>query len=547
MDFLNRLIQQFSTFWGSMKGRQKATLLTAATLLLAGLIGLVVWANYVTYAPLFTNLRPEQVPPIIESLKSRKEQYRISYGGTVVEVPSDRVLDLRLSLAGQGVLKDGMVGFEVFDKGGIGVTNFVERLNYQRALQGELMRTINELDAVEASRVHIVLPKESLFVRDERPATASVVVKLAGGQRLSKDQVNGIVNLVAASVEGLKAEYVSVVDSEGRTLAAPRNDSVAAASSNLLDYQETLERRLEARVVEFLERVVGPGKAIAKVQASLEMKSVETTNEAFNPDTRVPRSEQTRTETRKNVGPDATGVPGTAANLPGNAAANTTGTGNTTMERNESTINYEVDKTVSHSVQAPGQLKRISVAVLIDGSYKAAAAAAAAAAATAAAKGEYVARTPEEMKTFEQIVRNAVGYSEERGDEVTVSNLQFHQLDTDLSTADGGIPWERPVRYGMVILGMILIFMLLRPLLKSIAEDVKVQADDLGAGALGAGAGEAGAAGALGPGGISPKALAAGSQERQRREEMINLARSDIDNTVQTVRDWLRTSNTPAK
>lgn len=544
MEFLNRLLQQFTTFWGSLKGRQKASMLTAATILLAGLIGLVVWANYVTYQPLFTNLRPEQVPAIVESLKSKKEQYRLTYGGTVIEVPSERVLDLRLSLAGEGVLKDGMVGFEVFDKGGIGVTNFVERLNYQRALQGELMRTINELDAVDGSRVHIVLPHESLFVRDERPATASVVLKLVPGTKIDKAQVNGIVNLVAASVEGLKAENVSVVDTEGRTLAAPKDGSVAGTPSTLLEYQENMERRLEARVTEFLERVVGPGKAIAKVQATLEMKSVETTAESYNPDSRVARSEQNRSEVRKNVGPDAAGVPGTASNLPGNATANATGNGNVSMERTEATTNYEVDKTVSHSVQAPGQLKRLSVAVLIDGTYKAGAAAAAAAAATAPAKAEYVARTAEEMKMFDQIVRNAVGFSDDRNDEVSVTNMQFHQLDSDITSDANNIPWERPVRYGMVILGMFLIFMLLRPLLKSIAEDVQVTASQVGeGGALLEGAAGAGALGS----GISPKMLAAGSQDRQRREEMISLARSDIDNTVQTVRDWLRTAPPPGK
>lgn len=545
MEFLNRLLQQFTAFWGSLKGRQKASMLTAATILLAGLIGLVVWANYVTYQPLFTNLRPEQVPAIVEALKAKKETYRLTYGGTVIEVPSERVLDLRLSLAGEGVLKDGMVGFEVFDKGGIGVTNFVERLNYQRALQGELMRTINELDAVDGSRVHIVLPHESLFVRDERPATASVVLKLVPGAKLDKGQVSGIVNLVSASVEGLKPENVSVVDTEGRTLASPKDDSVAGTPSTLLEYQENMERRLEARVQEFLERVVGPGKAIAKVQATLEMKSVETTAEAYNPDSRVARSEQNRNEVRKNVGPDASGVPGTQSNLPGNASATTTGTGNVALERTESTTNYEVDKTISHSVQAPGQLKRLSVAVLIDGTYKAAAAAAAAPGA-APAKAEYTARTPEEMKMFDQIVRNAVGFSDERNDEVSVTNMQFHQLDSDITTDANSIPWERPVRYGMVILGMFLIFMLLRPLLKSIAEDVQVTASQVGeGGAAGLLDGAAGA-GALGSG-ISPKMLAAGSQDRQRREEMISLARSDIDNTVQTVRDWLRTAPTPGK
>lgn len=539
MDFLNRILQQVSAFWGSLKGQQKVTLLTATGLVLAGLIALVVWANHVTYEPLFTGLRTEQVGPIVEALKSRKVPFHLTYGGTAIEVPAEQMLELRLSLAGEGVLKDGMVGFEVFDKGGIGVTNFVERLNFQRALQGELMRTINELDSVEASRVHIVLPRESLFVKSERPATASVVVKLRSGARLDKEQVNGIVNLVAASVEGLKAENVSVVDTEGRTLASPRADSVAGTPNTLLEYQDTMERRLEARIVEFLERVVGPGKAIAKVQANLEMKSVETTAEAYNPDNRVARSEQTRVETRRNVGPDSAGVPGTQSNLPGNTTATTTGNGTMQLERNESTLNYEIDKTVSKTIQAPGQLKRLTVAVLIDGSYKSAAAAGAA----APTKGEYVARTADEMKLFDQIIKNAVGFNLERGDDVTVQNMQFQQLDADLTTDAGSIAWERPVRYGMVILGMLLIFMLLRPLLKSVAEDVKVTVDGSveGAGLLG----EAGGAGALASGGLSQKMLAAGSQDRQRREEMINLARSDIDNTVQTVRDWLRTS--PAK
>mgnify|MGYP000723825607 CR=1 FL=1 len=533
MEFFNRLMQQLRAFWTRLNRKQQTALAGSTVVILAGLFALVVWANRVDYQPLFTNLKPEQVPPIVEALKQRKESYQLLDGGTGVAVPASRVLELRMAMATDGALKDGTVGFELFDHSSLGVTNFVERLNYQRALQGELVRTINELDQVEASRVHLVLPKDSLFVQDQRPATASVVLKLKAGARLDRAQIQGITHLVAAGIEGLDPSNVSIVDTEGRVLASPREDSASAVPGTLLEHQETLEKKTEDRIQMFLERVVGPGKVIAKVQAALDSSSSETTAETFNPDGRVPRSEQSRSELRSNASDEARGVPGTGSNLPENAAVNATSSQGTSIDKKESTINYEIDKTVSRTVQAPGQLKRLSVAVLIDGTY----AAAKGAEGAAAEAFQYTARTEQEMKLFEQIVKNAVGFSVERGDQVSVTNLPFQKLEQDLVAEASAIPWERPVQYAMVLVGMILIFMLMRPLLRTLV-DVPAPVEDAAAteAALLAASAEAGAL----PPGLSQKLLTAGSQDRQKRDEMVNLVQSDIENTVATVREWLR-------
>jgi len=536
MDFTNKLFEQLRIFWGNLGGRQRATMVGAVALLLSGLLGLVFWANQVHYVPLFTNMSTDQLAPIVESLKQQKEVYRIGPDGTSVDVPEERVLELRMALASDGLVTDGVVGFELFDSQGLGVTNFVEHLNYQRALQGELVRTINQLDMVEGSRVHLVLPKDSLFVSQERPASASVVLKIRSDAKLGQAKIQGIVSLVSASIEGLTPENVSIVDTEGRVLHATQNDSTTAVPSTLLEHQESLERRLEERVQAFLEKVVGTGKVIAKVQADIETRSIETTAEVFNPDGRVLRSEQTRDELRNKAALGAKGVPGTTSNLPENVGAAVADPANTSVSKKESTANYEIDRTISKTFQAPGQLKRLSVAVLVDGTYKEGAVGADG----EVVRLEYVPRTQEEMTLFEKMVKSAVGYSEERQDEVSVANLPFQRVGQEVIPETEVIPWEKPSRYAMVLIGMILVFLLIRPLLKSVAEEIKPSVEEPEGAENLLGAGYEGTA--LGEGGESVRLLEAGSADKQRREEMINLARSDMENTVQTVRDWLRVS-----
>lgn len=539
MDFSERFQSQIKQFWSQLDTRKRLILAGTLAVLLVGFVALLTWANQTDYAPLYTNLAPETAPEIVEKLKEQKIDYRLSRGGTVIEVPRSQVLDVRLTLASQGIPAKGTVGFEIFDNPSMSATSFVEQLNYQRALQGELERTINEMEMIEATRVLLALPRDTLFVEDQKPPTASVQVKLADGAHLRREQIRAITNLVASAIEGMSPDHVTITDTNGKPLSTPTDDSIAGMPSSILEYQETLERKLEERVTQFLERTAGPGKVDVRIKADLDMTAQEEIQERFDPDSAVARSIQRRTEDREATAPGPEGAPGSNAALPGAAPANVQ---RNTIGKQDETTNYEIDKTTRKIVEQPGRLSRLSVAVLIDGTY-----------AGEGTARTYTARTAEELAKYEEIVRSAIGYDETRGDVVKIQNIQFHSIEDTLTEADTKLAWQTPARYALMVLGMVLLFFLLRPLIQALSS--------------GAGAGEGLTSDGLLPDGTRPalgapgdegvwengefdpralhlpnsqRLLTAGSAERQRREEMVNLARSDMDNTISTLRDWIR-------
>ena len=282
-------------------------------------------------------------------------------------MPSSKVYDVRLQLASQGLPQGGGIGFEIFDKTSFGTTEFVQKLNYKRALQGELARTIMAMGPVEQCRVHLAIPEKSLFVREgeEERATSSVLVRLRSGKSLSGMQVDGIIHLVASSVEGLDSKDVTVVDTKGNVLSKPSGD-VAGMSASQFEYQGNYAKDIETRIASILEPVVGKGKVRAKVSAELDMSRVETTEEKFDPESQVVRSEQKQTEKSSTVG--ASGVPGVTSNLPGKKAAASTPSQGSSEKQNQ-TVNYEITKVISRTVNAPGMVKKITAAVLVDGTY----------------------------------------------------------------------------------------------------------------------------------------------------------------------------------
>lgn len=256
---------------------------------------LIMLANRTDYRPLFTNLAAEDAGEIVKKLKESKTPYQITPDGKGVLVPSDRVYDLRLSLASEGLPQGGGVGFEIFDRKNFGMTEFVQKLNYQRALQGELARTITQLSGVEQARVHLVIPEKTLFKDAEKPATASVVLKMKGSKNLKESEVQGILHLVASSIEGMNSENVTVLDSRGKVLSkggAGAGDTTAKAANTMLEMQRSYERNMEERLQTLLDRVVGGGKSVARVTATFDFKQVERVEEKFDPETIAVRSEQ---------------------------------------------------------------------------------------------------------------------------------------------------------------------------------------------------------------------------------------------------------------
>lgn len=428
---------------------------------------LIVMANRTEYRPLFGNLGNDDAGEIVKKLKEQKVPYRIAADGRAVLVPAEKVHELRLSLASEGLPQGGGVGFEIFDRKNFGMTEFVQKLNYQRALQGELSRTISQITGVEQARVHLVIPEKSLFKENEKPATASIILKMKSERTLRENDVQGIIHLVASSIEGMDPEHVTILDSHGKLLSrAGASDATSKLTSTMLETQRSYEKSMEERLQSLLDRVVGPGKSVARVTANLDFKQVEKLEEKYDPEKSAVRSEQ-RSEQKDAGAMVPAGVPGVQSNL-GRSAA-TTGNIAGGSAKSDETLNYEVSRMTARTIEPVGNLSKLSVAILVDGKYQ-----------SGAAKGgegeksSYVPRSPEELQKIEGLVKSAVGFNAERGDQVTVANIPFQESVEE----EGGKglpawvnePFVMPLLKNLLlgISFLALIFLVIRPLLKTL-------------------------------------------------------------------------------
>jgi len=461
-------------------GKQVAFLsLIAGTII--GLIFLMTWTEKPDFRHLYSNLDMEDASAIIEKLKEQKIEYQIASNGSSILVPEEKMHEIRLEMASNGLPQGGSVGFEVFNNTKLGMTEFVQNVNYQRALQGELSRTINKFKEIESSRVHIVMSPKSLFVDKEEPATASVVLRLRHGRWLSDNQIQGIVHLVASSVPRLKPENVTVVDNSGKMLAGFKDGNEAGkTSSNQLEFQERLEKSMDNRVKTMLEKALGIGNAIVRVSCLLNFKRLEMTEERYFPENKVVRSEQILSETSGGSGINPRGVPGLRTNI---AKRKKTGKEDTLeYQKEDKTVNYEIGKMTSVISEPTGEIKRISVAVVVDGTY-----------AKLKARGgkqlwKYIPRTPEEMKTLENIVKRSVNFDPDRGDAVEVANIAFEtdkiMGNMEKIKEEGGfakIQKYKPV-FKYTFLGIFLIFSFLfivRPLTRWLTSNTLTEMDIL--------------------------------------------------------------------
>ena len=409
---------------------------------------LIMLANRTDYRPLFTNLSTEDAGEIVKKLKESKTPYQITADGKGVMVPSDKVYELRLSMAAEGLPQGGGVGFEIFDRKNFGMTEFVQKLNYQRALQGELARTISQISGVEQARVHIVIPEKSLFKEAEKPPTASVVLKMKG-RTVPKDlEIQGIKHLVASSIEGLNYDNITVIDSKGKILSrggGTSGDATAKMTGSMQDTQRNYEKNMEERLQTLLDRVVGGGKTVARVTAAFDFKQVERVEEKFDPETIAVRSEQRSEEKAGGGGTAVTGVPGVQTNLgrttPGSAA--TAGGGGS---KNDETLNYEVSRSTARIIEPIGTLSKVSVAILVDGKYETPAADKDA----KAPKPKYVPRSPDELQKIEALVKGAIGFNAERGDQLSIQNIPFQESVDAVGTADAPAWWTSPFLQSLV-------------------------------------------------------------------------------------------------
>jgi len=447
----------------------KSMLLAGAAALVVALAAVaILWSRAPEYKVLFTNLDERDGGAIVTALTQMNVPYRFSDQGGALLVPADRVHETRLQLAGQGLPRGGSVGFELLDNARFGASQFSEQITWQRGLEGELARSIETMHHVQQARVHLAMPRQTLFVRDRQTPTASVLLNLYPGRTLTDTQVSSVAWLVAASVPGLDTEHVSIVDQNGRLLSAPGSQATGMDSEQLR-YVRDIEQHTVEHILTLLNPLLGPNNVHAQATAQVDFSHTEQTSESYRPNQEpgqaAVRSQQTSQASERDTLP-AQGIPGALSNQPptnataplvnppGAAAAPMPAQAPSVNERRDATINYEVDRTIRHIKQSTGTLQRLSVAVVLNWRPN--------------ADGEMQPLPPEELEKLEKLVREAMGYSEVRGDSLNLTNSRF----TDPEPA---VPFWREA--GMVelakdILGYLLwatlLFWLWRAVLKPI-------------------------------------------------------------------------------
>jgi flagellar M-ring protein FliF len=468
-NFLNQLVG----IWSRLQATQRASIGFFAVLALVGIGSLVYFMNRVEYVVLYRDLNPEDAQAIASRLKELKKDFQVSPDQTMIEVagPDSEVNKLRLDIAGAGLARSGRVGYEIFDKNQFGMTDFTEQVNYQRALEGELGRTISSLSEVSDARVHLVLSKDSLFEDKKEEAKCSVFVRLRKGRELSKNSISGIVNLVAGAVQGLPTYNVSVVDDEGHVLS-----HMASGDGIRSDYESGLQDQIEketiAKVTSILEPVVGQGKVHANASVRIDSDSSEQTEETYNPTPPPVILSQQKSEERVGNASVPSGVPGTRSNQGGAAAQPAAGAPD--QSRQNEITNYEVSKLVRHTVQPKGAIARLSVAVLLD--HK-----------TVYTKGtdgktasSIQKHSPQELDAYRGLVLAAIGFDEKRGDTVTLEDMPFFsgpQAEDSSMPLPWYVMWQPylipAMKYSAFLALFVMVYLLiLRPMRKRILQSI---------------------------------------------------------------------------
>jgi flagellar M-ring protein FliF len=459
-------VQGFFDFVKSL-GAARLTAMAAVTLALIGFFSfLMIRMTTPQMVPLFTELSVDDSALIVKDLERQAVPYQLKGDGAVIMVPKDNVARLRMKLAESGLPKGGGVGYEIFDKtDALGATTFVQNINHLRALEGELSRTIRSIDRVQAARVHLVLPERPLFSRDKADASASIVLKVRG--TLEPQQVRAIRHLVASAVNGLKPERVSVIDETGKLLAdgAASDNPLNGATSD--ERKLAYENRLRSEVEAIVSSVVGPGHARVQINADFDVNRITQTSDKFDPDGRVVRSSQTREE-QSATSDNKEGAVSVGTELPGGRPQTEGAAKGDQSKKTEEIVNYEISRTTKTEVIEAGRVNRISAAVLVDGIY------------AKNDKGElaYQPRPKEEIDRIAALVRSAIGFDAKRGDQVEVVNLRF--AETTPSPINEPTGWMsylqftkddimRGAEFGvMAVLGLVVMFMVVRPLVRRI-------------------------------------------------------------------------------
>lgn len=416
------LIVQFREFFKNLGPTKRLSVIAVSVIAAAALAVMLMMASGRDYSPLFTNVQPDQVSMVIAKLNEKGIPFQLRDDGKTIVIPKDLLYSTQMTLMSEiGGPKMGSIGLEIFDKQEFGVSSYAQKIQYQRALQGELMRAINTLTAVKQSKVILALPNKKTFLEEGGQPSASVVVELHQGKELTPDQIRGVRFLVANAVENLDPDRVTVLDERGKILSRQHNGSTSG-SDEIMELKSRVENDLENRIEAILAKAVGHAKIVAKVDATLNHRMVSSVEETVDPDRTAIRSQQAEEEALDGSRTNPSGVPGSRANLPGAEDGGQVGF-KQDVKREIKTTNFDVPKTVRNIKEGAGNVERLSVAVVVDGTLVT----------TTKEDGttetKYVPRSAEDLKKYEDLVKNAIGFKADRGDMVRIENIQFQPED----------------------------------------------------------------------------------------------------------------------
>lgn len=435
-DFIEKVLRNFAEFFRGLDLGRKISLIATAVIVLSVMAGILIWASKTRFAPLYTDLNREDSKQIAVLLEEKKIPYQTSKDGKTISIPEEMVQRWRLELATHGVNFSGTVGYEVFDKQAFGTTSFVQKVNRQRALEGEMVKTIMYIKGVKRARVHLSIPENSPFVSEKKPPGASVVLELDNGVSLTPGEIKGVANLVASAVEEMRPENVVIVDHRGKQLSENNGDPLAAQTANKMALESKLNRQYEQQVEGILAKVVGEGKVVAKVNVQMDFTKQVSTETSYDNENTAVLSEVKNTQNINGKRPSPQGIPGARSNLPGETPQPGIPETSNNVTKDLTTRNYNVPSKVTRSNRPTAVVAQISAAVMIDGKRvpmldengkvvldeK------------GKAKMRYERWEEADLANFQAIVASALNINSKRGDIVTIKNMEFAQ--EDLSSAE---------------------------------------------------------------------------------------------------------------
>ncbi len=471
VEYIGRVYGQIASFMSSLSAAKRAAMGATGFGIIAAIVMLFYWAGEKTYQPIAENMSSDDATNVMKILREKRIPFRVDPSGKAISVPPEYIQEFRMQMASMGVPLSSIVGNELFDKQALGTTSFVHKINQKRALEGELMRTIKSIKGVKSSRVHLAMAQKSAFIEDQKKSTASVVIELEPGSMLSERQVFGIGNLVAKAVEGMDTNDVVVMDANGKVLSKNASDPLTVATASQVEFRQKMEQEMEKRIEAMLSRVVGEGRVVARIAADLDFSQVNEVQTTYDQDGAAVRSEQKDQKSMEGSRPGPVGAAGAASNLPGDRGPAATQGVKTDTKTENVVKNYDVPQTVRRTTKPVGSIKKLSVAVLMDGRTVK----------TTGADGKVQSKVEpwpaDKVLEFEKIITGALGIDRKRGDVLEIKNMEFTHEDFDeasrlIEEKERKNYIQNMIVYGVIGLTILLFFLLVvRPFIKWITDN----------------------------------------------------------------------------